>query len=126
MIRDNLHKGASPHLFRYARQNRKAQTEGEKVLWEKLRNRRLGGFKFRRQHPIAGFIADFFCLECSLIVEVDGDHHAGGDQAQHDEQRTSVLRELNVKVIRFTNREVLDKTDHVLCEILKHLSSTHS
>jgi very-short-patch-repair endonuclease len=104
MSDDNLHKGADPKLFYYARQNRQMLTDAEKILWECLRNRRLKGFKFRRQHPIADFIADFFCLECNLVVEVDGDYHNERDQKEYDEGRTYDLSELKVKVIRFTNR----------------------
>jgi very-short-patch-repair endonuclease len=90
-----------------------------------LRSRRLSGFKFRRQHPIADFIADVFCLECNLIVEVDGDYHNEMEQKQYDEGRTYELSEFKIKVIRFTNREVLDDIDSVLKKILQHLKSPH-
>jgi very-short-patch-repair endonuclease len=118
---DNLHKGADPRLFHFARLNRQTQTEAEQVLWSCLRNRKLNGFKFRRQHPIAGFIADFFCLECNLIVEVDGDYHNEIKQRQYDEERTYQLNELKIKVIRFKNREVIENRDFVLREISQHL-----
>ena len=118
---DDLHKGANPNLFHFARQNRKSMTEAEHVLWDSLRDRRLKNFKFRRQHPIGDFIADFFCLECNLVIEVDGDYHNALEQAQYDEGRTYELNGLKVKVIRFTNREVLDNIKFVLGEIRKHL-----
>lgn len=124
-MEDNLHKGADPRLFHFARLNRQVQTEAEKILWSCLRNRNLNGFKFRRQHPISDFIADFFCLECNLVVEVDGEYHNEREQKQYDEGRTYELNELNVKVIRFTNREVLKNIDFVLKEISKHLKSPH-
>ena len=122
---DNLHKGANPRLFHFARMNRQVQTEAEAIMWKCLRNRNLNGFKFRRQHPIAAFIADFFCLECNLIVEVDGDCHNEREQKEYDEGRTYELAELNIKVIRFTNNEVMQKLDFVLEEISKHLKSPH-
>ena len=122
MTEDNLLKGANPKLFQFARENRKAMTEAETILWECLRNRRLNNSKFRRQHPIGEYIADFFCLEYNLIVEVDGDHHNDPEQTQYDEGRTYELNQLNVKIIRFTNREVIEKTDFVLKEITKHLN----
>ena len=125
LMEDKLHKGADPKLFHFARLNRQAQTEGEKVLWNWLRNRKLNGFKFRRQHPIAYFIADFFCLECNLVVEVDGDYHNEIEQRQYDEGRTYELSELNIKVIRFTNEEVIENIDFVLKEISNHLKSPH-
>jgi very-short-patch-repair endonuclease len=121
MADDNLHKGADPKLFCYARQNRKDLTAAEKILWLHLRDRRLEGFKFRRQHPIADFIADFFCLECNLVVEVDGGYHTEKEQQQYDEGRTYELKELKIKVIRFTNNEVIEDTLSVLNEIKRHL-----
>jgi very-short-patch-repair endonuclease len=121
MAEDNLHKGADPKLFYYARQNRKDMTEAEKILWSHLRDRRLNGFKFRRQHPIADFIADFFCLECNLIVEVDGGYHNNKEQQLYDEGRTYELKEYKINVIRFTNEEVLENTLFVLNEIKRHL-----
>ena len=122
---ENLHKGAGPNLFHYARLNRQVQTEAEIILWKCLRNRRLKGFKFRRQHPIADFIADFFCLESNLVIEVDGDYHNERDQKEYDDGRTYELQELNVKVIRFTNREIIENRDLVITEILKHLKRRH-
>jgi very-short-patch-repair endonuclease len=118
---DKLHKGADPKLFHYARQHRQAMTEPEKILWNHLRNRRLNGFKFRRQHPIADFIADFFCLECSLVVEVDGGYHSERDQKEYDEGRTYELSQLKIRVIRFTNREVMENIEFVLKSIESQL-----
>jgi very-short-patch-repair endonuclease len=124
-MEDHLHKGANPQLFHFARLNRQVQTEAEAILWKCLRNRNLRGFKFRRQHPIADFIADFFCLECNLVVEVDGDYHNEREQKEYDEGRTYELGELNIKVIRFTNREVLENLDFVLETISQNLKSPH-
>jgi very-short-patch-repair endonuclease len=123
MSKDNLYKGAHPWLFAYARQNRKQQTQAEKVLWDKLRNGRLHGFKFRRQHPIYDFIADFYCASCSLVVEIDGAYHEVPDQATYDRERSYTLNEINVKVVRFTNKEVLENIDFVLTEICQLLTS---
>ena len=122
MSENNLHKGAHPWLFAYARQNRKQHTEAEEILWDKLRNRRLNGCKFRRQHPIYDFIADFYCASCSLVVEIDGSYHEVADQVAYDRERTFILNEINVKVIRFTNTEVLENIDFVLKEISKQLT----
>jgi very-short-patch-repair endonuclease len=124
-MENDLHRGADPRLFHFARLNRKAQTDAENVLWQHLRNRELNGFKFRRQHPMADFIADFICLECNLVVEVDGDYHNDRDRKEYDEGRTYELGELNIKVIRFTNREVLEDNDFVVETILQHLKSRH-
>jgi very-short-patch-repair endonuclease len=116
-----LHKGAPPKLFYYSRNNRKQSTKAEEILWMNLRNRKLHRYKFRRQHPISDFIADFYCHECKLVVEVDGEYHTDIEQKQYDEGRTYEINGLKIKVVRFTNREVLEDIDFVLDEIGAHL-----
>jgi 5-methyltetrahydrofolate--homocysteine methyltransferase len=74
------------------------------VLWRELRNRGLGGFKFRRQQPIDRFIVDFFCLEAKLVVEVDGEIHT--TQEGYDQARQRHLEARGLRVIRFSNEEV--------------------
>ena len=99
-------------------------TEAEKILWSCLRNRKFYGFKFRRQHPVSDFIADFYCHEANLVVEVDGEYHNDSEQRAYDENRTYHLKELRIKVIRFTNSEVINNLDYVLHEISTHLLDT--
>ena len=94
------------------------------MLWSRLRDRRLMGYKFRRQYPVAGFVADFACLERHLIVEVDGGQHL--DNAAHDLRRTEKLSELGYHVIRFWNDDVLLRMDAVLGSILNALSAKGS
>ena len=118
-----LHKGAPPKHFYYSRENRKQPTRTEKILWTHLRNRKLRGFKFRRQHPISDFIADFYCHECKLIVELDGEYHNNIEQRQYDNGRTYEINELHIKVIRFTNREVLEDFNFVLSKIKESLNT---
>lgn len=104
----------------YARGQRKEMSPIERILWQRLRAHRLGGFHFRRQQIIAGYIADFYCHAAGLVVEVDGDSH---DNPSYDAIRDSAMARLGVKVIRFTNLEVFHQTDAVLEEILKHLTA---
>jgi very-short-patch-repair endonuclease len=118
---DKLYRNAKPDLFNLAGQNRRISTEAEQVLWERLRGRRLNGFKFRRQHPIADFIVDFYCADIGLAIEVDGEYHRESEQQIADEHRTTELNKLNVKVIRFTNHEVINTTNEVLKQIIQHL-----
>ena len=118
---EELHKGAPAKHFYFSRENRKVSTEVEEILCEVLRDRKLHRYKFRRQHPVSDFIADFYCHECRLIVELDGEYHNAIEQRQYDEGRTFELNELKIKVIRFTNREVLEDIDFVLREIETHL-----
>ena len=102
-----------------ARQLRRNQTDAEKYLWSRLRNRQLEGFKFRRQVPIGRYVVDFICSDKNLIVELDGGHHA--DQVSADQERSRELGNRGYHVIRFWNNDVLANADGVLesiCETL--------
>jgi adenine-specific DNA-methyltransferase len=107
-----------------ARGLRSASTDAELLLWKYLRGRRFGDAKFRRQFPIAGFVADFACLNAKLIVEFDGGQHA--DRVTQDSNRTSVLHAHGFRVLRFWNNDVLMNTDSVLMEISAALSAPPS
>lgn len=116
-----MHKGAPPKHFAYSRENRKLSTKAEQLLWTQLRSRKLHGHKFRRQHPVSDFIADFYYHECNLIIELDGEYHNAIEQRQYDEGRTYELNELKLKVLRFTNREIIERIDFVLDKIGSYL-----
>lgn len=112
--------GASPDLYpllkENSRRNRRKQTIAEELLWDRLRGRQLG-FKFRRQHPLLDYIADFFCAEANLIIEVDGGYHSEESQMQLDEYRTERLINVGYRVIRFTNEDVCYNIESVLTKI---------
>lgn len=116
---DNLHQGAIGKLYQYGRELRQSSTKAEKILWEYLRNRKFDGLKFRRQHPIDKFIADFYCHEKKLIVELDGAFHDDKMNTYYDKARTYELAETGIKVIRFRNSEVENNISFVLTEIKK-------
>ena len=99
-------------LTNTARMLRKNQTDAERALWQRLRNRQLLGVKFRRQVPIKGYIADFAALEIKLIIELDGSQHI--DNKAADEFRTGFLQREGYKVIRLWNNDVLLRIDYVL------------
>ena len=105
-----------------SREHRKEPTQAEDCLWQALRNSKLG-YKFRRQHPIHVYIADFICLDKKLIVEVDGGYHDDANQQYLDEQRTRDLQSLGFSVIRFTNEEVLYHLNEVVEKIKICLAS---
>ncbi len=86
-----------------ARQLRASQTDAERKLWYALRDRRLGGLKFRRQHPSPPFTLDFYCEEADLVIEVDGGQHT----PEADAARTAILQKRGLLVLRFWNNEVL-------------------
>ena len=104
-------------LIEFARELRKNQTDAESVLWQLLRNRQLNNLKFRRQHPIDNYIADFYCQELKLVIELDGSQHFTDEGKQNDNRRTSNLKQLGIKVLRFDNRQVLVETEGVLDSI---------
>lgn len=103
-------------LKKYGRENRKNPTEAEDILWQRIRNNQLG-VKVRRQHSIGGFIVDFALLEVKLVIEVDGEYHNNEDQKIYDEARTEFLKGYGLEIIRFTNEEVIEKTEEVIRKI---------
>ena len=113
---------AAPPLDRdRARALRAASTDAELKLWTHLRNRQVNGAKFRRQHPIPPYIADFFCLEARLIIELDGSQHGEEAMEGADRHRTARLEGRGYRVLRFWNEEVLDNLESVLERIAEYL-----
>lgn len=104
-----------------ARQLRTQSTDAEKLLWSRLRNRQLAGWKFRRQYPVAVYFADFACVEARLIVELDGGQHGRSEEQASDARRSAALAAEGFMVLRFWNHEVLKQTEAVLQAILNFL-----
>ena len=102
-----------------ARALRGALTDAEQRLWYYLRNRRFGGYKFRRQVPMGPYIADFVCMSSRLVVEIDGGQHA--DRAAADARRTRYLEDHGYRVVRFWNNEVTENLDGVLQTLMAEL-----
>jgi very-short-patch-repair endonuclease len=114
-----MHQNASFKIFEFARQNRKAPTESEDFLWCFLKKKQLGGFRFRRQHPIGNYILDFYCHEALVGIEIDGAYHLSTYQQEYDKFRDdAIVFDGEISVIRFTNDEVLNNIQMVLSEIL--------
>jgi very-short-patch-repair endonuclease len=90
-------------LLDFARELRERQTEAERQLWAFLRNRGIGGFKFRRQHPVDPYVVDFYCEEKRLGIELDGVQHDGAEARCRDERRSEYLRSQGIRVLRFGN-----------------------
>ena len=105
-----------------ARHLRGQMTEAERLLWQHLRKRQIGGLKFRRQHPVGPYVLDFVCLETGLVIEVDGGQH--GEQQSYDEDRTAWLERRGYRVLRFWNNEVLGNSEAVRetiwCEVQRY------
>ena len=98
-------------------------TEAERKLWRALRGRQLEGQRFRRQHPIGIYVADFVCLEKRLVIEVDGGHHGEPEQIAHDARRTQWLEAEGYRIIRVWNRDVMDNLYGVVILILETLET---
>lgn len=109
--------GAKPEIFEKAATLRNNMTEAEKILWEKLKDRKLFLSKFRRQHPIDIFIVDFYCHNAKLVVELDGEYHLNKDQIEYDSARSAEIENWGLKIIRFTNKDVFDKIENVVLRI---------
>lgn len=118
----SLTYGASSQIIAKAKELRKRMTPTESMLWERVRNSNTG-YKFRRQHPISIFIADFYCHEKKLVIEVDGEYHEHIDQKKYDIGREDELGNFGIKVIRFTNDEVENDIEIVLKDILNVIKS---
>jgi very-short-patch-repair endonuclease len=119
-----FHETAAPdryHILKgYAKEKRREMTIAEKILWEELRNKQTG-YKFRKQHPIGDYIADFICIEKKLVVEVDGGYHNIIEQQQDDMVRTIDIEKMGYSVILFTNEEVEFDLQNVLIKIKQEL-----
>ena len=101
------------------RELRGNQTEAEELLWKSIRDRRLGGLKFRRQYSTGPYILDFFCAEKRLAVELDGEQHK--DAREYDTERDNYLKDKDIKVLRFWNGEVTADVEGVLRVILENV-----
>ena len=108
-----------------ARELRSTSPDAKRKLWSRLRDRRLGGFKFRRQHHVGRYFADFACIEAGLIVELDGGQHFEPDAVQADARRTTDLNAAGFHVLRFDDRQALVESEAVLQAILNWLQTTH-
>jgi very-short-patch-repair endonuclease len=127
VIEKDMFFGAKAEVFTLALQMRKNPTEAERAMWNILRKFRHSGFPFRRQHPIEFYIADFYCHNLRLVIEVDGEIHTEKEIQNHDEGRTGELERFGIKVIRFTNNQILHQINLVVEEInasIKELATT--
>ena len=102
---------------------RREATDAEGRLWKLLRGRQLAGHKFRRQHEFGGFVLDFFCADAHLAIEVDGGQHFSEEGAARDHERTQFLEANGIRVLRFTNTEILSELGAVGEAILRELTT---
>ncbi|HEX2967641.1 MAG TPA: endonuclease domain-containing protein [Bacteroidales bacterium] len=110
-----MYFGAKPQIIETARILRKNMTLHEGLLWEKLKMKKICGVRFRRQHPIDIFIADFYCHSAKLVIEIDGKIHLS--RKDYDIGRTAEMEKYGIEVIRFNNSEVENSIEDVLKKI---------
>ena len=124
----NMFYGAPPIIHKQARELRRRETRAEKILWHLLSNHKLE-VKFRRQHPISQFIADFYCHEIKLVIELDGGIHNTVEQQEYDRMRDEHFQKFGIRLLRFNNSEVIISSkkvvDTIIREIIKIRTKRH-
>src|SRR5687767_12414553 len=116
-----MHFGATKIIFQHAQKLRKKMTDAEKIIWEKLCNKQLG-VKIRRQHPIWKFIADYYCHEIKLVIEIDGGIHLLEENKEYDISREVTLNEFGIENIRFSNDQVEKEIESVIEKIKEKIA----
>ena len=115
----SMYYGADYETRKRAIELRKSMTRSEQILWEKVRKKQIAGYKFRRQHPIEFFIADFYCHQLRLVIEIDGEVHSSGDQKEWDRNRKARMEEFGIRELRFSNSQIENNVTEVLNQIEK-------
>ena len=115
-----MYFGANPDILEKANALRKNMTSTEKLLWNRLKNKQVLNLRFRRQHPIDIFIADFYCHAARLVIELDGEIHK--TQTDYDKGRTAEIGRFEIQVIRFKNNEIENDIENVIKRIEKTIT----
>ncbi|MFH0852588.1 MAG: endonuclease domain-containing protein [bacterium] len=109
------------NLKSLSRQLRRNSTDAEKLLWSKIRRRQIKDFQFYRQKPIDNYIADFYCKDARLVIEIDGGQHYENKNIEEDKKREESLNRLNLRILRFTNLDVLKNIENVVEKIYNEI-----
>jgi len=113
-------------LVRRARALRNNMTRAEKILWSRIREKKINGHKFRRQQPIFDYIADFYCNELKLIIEVDGEIHSLPEKTNYDSKRDNILKINGYHILRLSNVEVETEINSAINKIISYISENLS
>ena len=119
---DNMYYGANPMLFTLAQELRTRMTEAEEILWNAIKINEWH-LKFRRQHPISNYIADFYCHKVKLVIELDGGYHENKEVKIYDDKRENDIGEFGIKVLRFKNEEIINNIENVLRKMSDKISA---
>ena len=118
----SMHYGATMEIFQIAERLRRDMTAPEKIIWDKVCKNQLG-VRIRRQHPIWKFIADFYCHEVKLVIEIDGGIHLSSENKEYDISRDAILKEFKINILRFNNDEVINEPDLVIEKIKRTIET---
>ena len=113
----DMHYGAESELFEFAKELRRMQTPAEEILWKSVKNRQMLGYKFRRQHPIDKYIADFYCHELKYVIEIDGGYHSDQEQIKYDFNRDGEMKVFGIFVKRIRNEFIMNDFEHAIMEL---------
>ncbi|MEP5614428.1 MAG: endonuclease domain-containing protein [Cyclobacteriaceae bacterium] len=119
----NMFYGAPPSIYEKAKMLRASMTKHEKILWEVLKSNKVLGLRFKAQHPIHSFVADFYCHKLKLVIEIDGSSHDTIDQQSYDEGRNFDMKELGISTIRFSNSDIDNDLNHVRDRVIATCTS---
>lgn len=120
-VKTRMFGNATSRKYAFAKEQRQNPTVAEAIMWEELRGKKLGGFKFRRQHPYNRFVLDFYCVSEQLSIEIDGGVHNTPENIEYDAVRTKILQDNGITEMRFSNETVLNNRTKVLADILEKL-----
>ena len=120
-IEKSMYYGAKPFTIAAAKILRDNMTTCEKLLWERVKQKQICGLRFRRQHPIDFFIADFYCHEAKLVIELDGEIH--NQQREYDDGRSAEMEKYSIKVIMFNNSEIENNIEEVIKKIENEINT---
>ncbi len=115
------HFSYNKNLRVLSRQLRRKSTDAERLLWSKIRRRQIKNYQFFRQKPIGNYIVDFYCKDAKLIIEIDGGQHYEDKNIKKDKVRGEKLRKLGLRVMRFTNLDILKNIDNVVNKIYSEI-----
>lgn len=118
-----MHYGARPALFKYAGDMRKNPTAAERIVWNLIKLPPFDRFKFRRQHPIGAFIADFYSHSLKVVIEIDGGYHSDKEQKALDGFRDKDMEEYGIRVLRLRNEETRGDIEHVKGRIMNFVET---
>ncbi|HPP08537.1 MAG TPA: endonuclease domain-containing protein [bacterium] len=108
-------------LKKFSRTLRQEMTDAERLFWSKVRMKQLNGYQFYRQRPIGEYVVDFYCPRAKLIIEIDGGQHYEDDGRRKDEMRDKFLSGIGLKILRFSDRDVIENIEGVVEHVLENL-----